>query len=129
MNFDPPWFPFISFRGQFYIMGGLRKIGDIVFIDLSDLDSNVFLIGDTVIDSGTGFNFTRMYQALKILKLGFGGIKNIVNTHAHFDHIGGLAGLLWTMAKLSGASQPNGRSWLRRTPPSPKSMPPCATRW
>jgi len=70
-------------------MGGLSKIGDIIFIDLSDLDSNVFLIGDTIIDSGTGFNFTRMYQALKILKLAHGDIKSIVNTHAHFDHIGG----------------------------------------
>lgn len=70
-------------------MGGMKRIGDVVFIQLSDLDSNIYLIGDTVIDSGTGFNFTRLYQALKILKLKASDIKHIINTHGHFDHVGG----------------------------------------
>jgi glyoxylase-like metal-dependent hydrolase (beta-lactamase superfamily II) len=70
-------------------MGGIRKIGNIVVIRLSDLDSNIYLAGDTVIDSGTGFNFTRLFQALKILNVDVKDIKHIINTHGHFDHIGG----------------------------------------
>ncbi len=70
-------------------MGGIRKIGNIIMIRLSDLDSNIYLIEDTVIDAGTGFNFTRLYQALKILKKDVKEVKHIINTHGHFDHIGG----------------------------------------
>jgi glyoxylase-like metal-dependent hydrolase (beta-lactamase superfamily II) len=70
-------------------MGGIKKIGSITVIQLSDIDSNIFKIGDTVIDSGTGFNFTRLYQVLKMLKIQLKDIKHIVNTHCHFDHIGG----------------------------------------
>ena len=43
-------------------MGGIRKIGGVILIRLSDLDSNIYLLDDTVIDSGTGFNFTRLFQ-------------------------------------------------------------------
>ena len=70
-------------------MGGIRKIDNIVLIRLSEMDSNIYLIDDTVIDSGTGFNFTRLFQALKILKTDVKSIKHIINTHGHFDHIGG----------------------------------------
>jgi hydroxyacylglutathione hydrolase len=70
-------------------MGGIRLMGDIILINLSEIDSNIYLIGDTVIDSGTGFNFTRLYQVLKMLKVRLKDINNIINTHSHFDHIGG----------------------------------------
>jgi hydroxyacylglutathione hydrolase len=70
-------------------MGGIKKMGDITLIQLSDIDSNIYLLGDTAIDSGTGFNFTRMYQLLKMLKMGLKDIRHVVNTHGHFDHIGG----------------------------------------
>jgi hydroxyacylglutathione hydrolase len=70
-------------------MGGVRKIGNVVVIRLSDIDSNIYMIGDTIIDSGTGFNFTRLYQVFKLLKIDFKNIRHIVNTHGHFDHIGG----------------------------------------
>ena len=70
-------------------MGGIRKIDGVILIRLSDLDSNIYLLDDTVIDSGTGFNFTRLFQALKLLKVDIKQIKHIINTHGHFDHIGG----------------------------------------
>ena len=70
-------------------MGGIKKIGNIVLIQLSDIDSNIYIIGDTVIDAGTGFNFTRLYQLLKMLKIDLKDIKHVVNTHCHFDHTGG----------------------------------------
>lgn len=69
----------------------ITKINDrITLIHLSDLDSNIYLVGkDTVIDSGTGSNFVRLYDIFKKLKIDFESIKNIVNTHMHWDHIGG----------------------------------------
>jgi glyoxylase-like metal-dependent hydrolase (beta-lactamase superfamily II) len=69
----------------------ITRISDkIVMIHLSDLDSNIYLIGkDTLIDSGTGSNFVRLYDIFKRMKLDFEGIKTIVNTHMHWDHIGG----------------------------------------
>ena len=66
-----------------------QKLGDIVLIQLSDMDSNIYLVGDTVIDSGTGFNFTRLRDVMRILKKEMEDIKQVVNTHGHFDHIGG----------------------------------------
>ncbi len=70
-------------------MGGIKRMDNVTLIQLSDIDSNIYIMGDTVIDSGTGFNFTRLYQLLKMLKIEFKDIKHIINTHGHFDHIGG----------------------------------------
>jgi glyoxylase-like metal-dependent hydrolase (beta-lactamase superfamily II) len=69
----------------------ITKINEkIMLIHLSDLDSNIYLIGkDTIIDSGTGSNFVRLYDIFKRMKLDFDYIKNIINTHMHWDHIGG----------------------------------------
>ena len=67
----------------------IKRIGDIIVLQLSDLDSNIYLIGDKAIDTGTGFNFTRMYSLLETLKIKEDNIKEIVNTHCHFDHVGG----------------------------------------
>lgn len=68
----------------------IKRIGpNIAMIQLSDIDSNIYVIGNTVIDSGTGFNFTRLHSMLKIMKLNFSAINQVINTHGHFDHIGG----------------------------------------
>jgi len=67
----------------------IRRIGDIVLIQLSDIDSNIYVIGDTVIDAGTGFNFTRLRTLLKTIGKSLDSIKLVINTHCHFDHIGG----------------------------------------
>ena len=67
----------------------LKNIGDVVLIHLSSLDSNVYLLGDTIIDTGTGFNFVRLYEAFKQMKKDLKEIKLVINTHCHFDHTGG----------------------------------------
>ena len=67
----------------------IKRIGDITLIKLSDMDSNIYLVGDTVIDSGTGFNFTRLRSMFSAMKKEMKDVKNVVNTHGHFDHVGG----------------------------------------
>lgn len=68
---------------------GIQKFGNVTMIKLSDIDSNIYLIGDTIIDSGTGFNYTRLKSLMNILKSPMDSINWIINTHCHFDHTGG----------------------------------------
>lgn len=67
------------------------KITDnITMIHLSGLDSNIYVVGkDTIVDTGTGFNFVRLYDLFKRMGADFDSIKTIINTHMHFDHVGG----------------------------------------
>jgi len=69
----------------------LKRIGsDIILFQLSETDSNIYLVnGDTVIDTGTGFNFPLLKQMFKASKNDFEKVKQIINTHSHFDHVGG----------------------------------------
>ncbi len=67
----------------------IKRIGNIILIQISDADSNIYLLDDTIIDTGTGFNFTKLYTIFKSLGKSFSDIKQIINTHGHFDHIGG----------------------------------------
>lgn len=67
----------------------IKRIGDIVLLQVSGTDSNIYIIGDVAVDSGTGLNFTRMYQLLKAANIDPKAIKTVVNTHTHYDHVGG----------------------------------------
>ena len=67
----------------------IKKIGNIAVLQLSDIDSNIYILDHFVIDAGTGFNFTRMYDLFRVLKKNPNDIKWVINTHCHFDHIGG----------------------------------------
>ncbi|MBN2330275.1 MAG: MBL fold metallo-hydrolase [Candidatus Aenigmarchaeota archaeon] len=67
----------------------IRKIGDITVIGLSEADSNIYVIGNSVIDAGTGFNFTRLMSMFSAMKRDMGSIEWVINTHGHFDHVGG----------------------------------------
>ena len=71
------------------VVMAVKRIGDIVMVQLSDADSNVYIIGDSVIDTGIGFNFTRLRDVLRMFKMPMENVKQIINTHYHFDHIGG----------------------------------------
>jgi hydroxyacylglutathione hydrolase len=67
----------------------IKKIGNVTVIQLSPTDSNIYLIDNTVIDAGTGFNFTRLMSIFNALKKDMGSIEWVINTHGHFDHVGG----------------------------------------
>lgn len=61
------------------------------------LSSNVYAIGEeevTLIDTGVGNSFNRISPQLENLKLDAKNINQIILTHGHFDHTGGLAELL-----------------------------------
>jgi hydroxyacylglutathione hydrolase len=67
----------------------IKKFGDVTMIHLSDADSNIYIVGKTVIDAGTGLAFTRLMDFLKIMGRKLDDFDWVVNTHAHFDHVGG----------------------------------------
>ncbi len=55
-------------------------------------DSNIYLIVDeiiSIIDSGTGENFGIVNQNINKLGIAPSDIKMVINTHCHFDHVGG----------------------------------------
>ena len=55
-------------------------------------DSNIYLIIDKtieLIDAGTGMNFETVKQNLSKFNLKPNDIELIVNTHCHYDHVGG----------------------------------------
>lgn len=68
-----------------------QQIDDNIYlIQLNGLDSNIYLINkEVLIDSGTGFNFSSLKKALNGVHVNIENIKRIVNTHCHFDHVGG----------------------------------------
>jgi hydroxyacylglutathione hydrolase len=56
------------------------------------LDSNIYLIIDeaiALIDAGTGLNFKTVTRNMGKFGLKPSDIKLLINTHCHFDHIGG----------------------------------------
>ncbi|MCL2687062.1 MAG: MBL fold metallo-hydrolase [Methanobrevibacter sp.] len=67
----------------------MEKIKDIIFIEGFGADSNCYLIDNILIDTGTGMN--KDYLPLKIKESGLNidDIEMIVNTHCHYDHVGG----------------------------------------
>jgi len=67
----------------------IKKIGNVTVIQLSDADSNIYIFDNTIVDAGTGFNFTRLMSVFNAMKKDMGSIEWVINTHGHFDHIGG----------------------------------------
>jgi len=67
----------------------MKKINDIIFIEGIGFDSNVYVIDDLIVDTGSGENIDYIMDSLKKAGLLPQDISMIVNTHCHYDHIGG----------------------------------------
>ena len=66
----------------------MDKVDDIVIIMGIGRDSNTYVIGDTIIDPGSGVNLDYLKDEIASAGLEMTDIKRIVNTHCHFDHMG-----------------------------------------
>jgi glyoxylase-like metal-dependent hydrolase (beta-lactamase superfamily II) len=65
-------------------------MSSIVFILGYNYDSNYFLIDDNIlVDTGAGLNKDYLFSKLRENNVEPTDIELIVNTHCHFDHIGG----------------------------------------
>lgn len=67
----------------------MEKINDIVRIEGFGADSNCYLIGNILVDTGTGNSKEYLPQKIQEAGLDINDINMIVNTHCHFDHVGG----------------------------------------
>ena len=62
---------------------------DIIFIPGYNIDSNCYLIDDMLVDTGAGLNEEYLISEIEKHGIKKEDISLIVNTHCHFDHIGG----------------------------------------
>ncbi|MDO5825155.1 MAG: MBL fold metallo-hydrolase [Methanosphaera sp. rholeuAM130] len=66
----------------------MDKVDDIIIILGRGRDSNSYVIGETLIDPGSGFDIDYLKAEIKEAGLEMEDIKRIVNTHCHYDHMG-----------------------------------------
>lgn len=63
---------------------------NIIFIEGLGVDSNCYLLNKQIlVDTGTGQNKDYLYSKLKEQGVNPEDITDIVNTHCHYDHVGG----------------------------------------
>ena len=67
----------------------MRKIKDIIMIEGKGFDSNIYVFEDVIVDTGTGQNMNYVLNSLKNAEYDPDNLSLIVNTHNHYDHIGG----------------------------------------
>lgn len=67
----------------------LTKINDIIIIEGMGYDSNVYVFDDVIVDTGTGQNMDYILKSIQEAGMGVDDLSLIVNTHNHYDHIGG----------------------------------------
>jgi hydroxyacylglutathione hydrolase len=67
----------------------LEKINDIVMIEGMGYDSNIYIFEDIIVDTGTGDNIQYIKDSIKAADILVDDLSLIVNTHNHYDHIGG----------------------------------------
>jgi glyoxylase-like metal-dependent hydrolase (beta-lactamase superfamily II) len=76
------------------------QLKGICLIEEVGLSSNIYTIGEnpiTLIDTGVGSAPNKIIPKLKLLNLTLQNITQVIITHAHYDHIGGLAEILQTV--------------------------------
>ena len=64
-------------------------IDDVIIIEGIGYDSNVYIFEDVIVDTGTGDNFNYIKSSMESAGINIEDLSLIVNTHNHFDHIGG----------------------------------------
>ena len=65
-------------------------MSEVIFIMGFNLDSNCYLInGNTLVDTGAGQNKDYLFSELQKHGVNPEDIEMVVNTHCHYDHIGG----------------------------------------
>ena len=67
----------------------MDEINGIRCIQGINLDSNIYIKDNIMIDTGTGMNKEYLFQELDKTGIKPEDIDIIVNTHCHFDHVGG----------------------------------------
>jgi hydroxyacylglutathione hydrolase len=67
----------------------LPKINDIIVIEGRGYDSNVYVFEDIIVDTGTGQNMDYILKSIEDAGSSVDDLSLIVNTHNHYDHIGG----------------------------------------
>jgi hydroxyacylglutathione hydrolase len=67
----------------------LDKINDILIIEGIGYDSNIYVYEDVIVDTGTGDNILYIKETMKKAGVSVDDLSLIVNTHNHYDHIGG----------------------------------------
>ncbi len=67
----------------------MKKFNDILMIEGFGSDSNIYVFEDVIVDTGTGDNIEYVLNSLQKANIMPSDISMIVNTHCHFDHVGG----------------------------------------
>lgn len=62
---------------------------DIIIIEGKGYDSNIYIFQDIIIDTGTGDNIQYIMDSMKDAGVSIEDLSLIINTHNHFDHMGG----------------------------------------
>ena len=67
----------------------MEKINNVWCIEGIGFDCNSYLIDNIIVDTGTGQNQKYLHSKLESINYNPKDIEMIVNTHSHFDHVGG----------------------------------------
>lgn len=67
----------------------MQKIDGIVMVEGRGFDSNVYVFEDVLVDTGTGENMDYILESIQQAGINPEDLSFIVNTHNHYDHIGG----------------------------------------
>lgn len=67
----------------------MQEINGILLVEGRGFDCNVYVFEDIMVDTGTGENMDYILKSIKEAGINLDDLSLIVNTHNHYDHIGG----------------------------------------